>query len=155
MQNKYLLFTIIVSTLLVAIFTAANKPRKIVINTPDAPKAIGPYSQAIKYGNTLYLSGQIGLDPTTGVLVNGISAQSTRVFLNIGAVLKAGNATFDDVLACHVFLTDINDFKTVNEIYAQYFVRSPPARATVAIAKLPAEALVEIECTAAVYPEDN
>jgi 2-iminobutanoate/2-iminopropanoate deaminase len=119
------------------------------VSTPDAPAAIGPYSQAIKAGGMLFLSGQIPIDPQTGSLVSGgIEAQTHQVFRNIGEILKAGGATFDNVVSAGVFLADMNDFGRMNEIYATYFSSPAPARATVQVARLPKDCLVEIQVTA-------
>ena len=119
------------------------------ISTPGAPAAIGPYSQAIKAGNLLFLSGQIPLDPATGQLVpGGIEAQTRQVFANIGAILQAAGASFDQVVSATVYVADLNDFAKVNEIYATYFTSPAPARATVQVARLPKDSLVEIQVTA-------
>lgn len=118
------------------------------ITTPNAPAAIGPYSQAIKAGNLLFLSGQIPLDPQTGNLVEGgIEAQTQQVFRNIGAILEAAGATFEHVVSVGVFLADMNDFAKVNEIYGTYFSAPFPARATVQVARLPKDCRVEIQVT--------
>jgi len=120
------------------------------ISAPDAPAAIGPYSQAIKSGSLLFLSGQIPLDPATGQLVpGGIEAQTRQVFTNIAAILTAGGATFDHVVSATVYVADMNDFAKVNEIYATYFSAPAPARATVQVARLPKDSLVEIQVVAA------
>jgi 2-iminobutanoate/2-iminopropanoate deaminase len=119
------------------------------VSTPSAPAAIGPYSHAIKSGNFLFLSGQIPLDPATGNLVEGgIEAQTRRVFQNIGEILKAAGASFDAVVSATVYVADMNDFGKVNEIYATYFSSPAPARATVQVARLPKDALVEIQVIA-------
>jgi 2-iminobutanoate/2-iminopropanoate deaminase len=119
------------------------------ISSPDAPAAIGPYSQAIKAGNLLFLSGQIPLDPKTGALVDGgIEPQTRQVFRNIEAILKAAGASFDSVVSASVFVADMNDFAKVNAIYATYFSAPAPARATVQVARLPKDCLVEIQVTA-------
>ena len=119
------------------------------VTTDKAPAAIGPYSQAVKAGNLLFLSGQIPLDPATGHLVEGgIDAQTRRVFLNIGAILEAAGASFDNVVSAGVFLADMNDFSKMNAIYAEYFSSPAPARATVQVARLPKDCLVEIQVTA-------
>ena len=116
-----------------------------VISTPDAPAAIGPYSQAIRVGNTLYLAGQIALDPTTGKLVEGgIQAQTHRVMKNLGAVLQAGGFDYSHVVQVQAFLADLNDFKALNDVYATYFSENKPARAVVEAARIPRDALVEI-----------
>jgi len=120
------------------------------ISTPGAPAAIGPYSQAIKAGNLLFLSGQIPLDPATGQLVSGgIEPQTRQVFTNIGEILKAAGASFDHVVSATVYVADMNDFARINDIYATYFSAPAPARATVQVARLPKDALVEIQVIAA------
>jgi len=118
---------------------------KTIIATPDAPAAIGTYSQAVKAGNTVYLSGQIGLDPASMQLVEGIEAQIHRVFGNLGAVAIAAGGTLADVVKLNVFLTDLGHFTKVNEIMAQYFIQPYPARAAVGVASLPRGALVEAD----------
>jgi len=124
---------------------------KTVLSSPGAPKAIGPYSQGIATppGRTLWLSGQIPLDPATGELVAGdVAAQARRVMENLGAVLAAGGAGFDDVVRATVYLVDLADFAKVNEIYGTFFRGAPPARATVQVAALPRGARIEIDCVA-------
>jgi 2-iminobutanoate/2-iminopropanoate deaminase len=119
------------------------------ISTPNAPAAIGPYSQAIRAGNMLFLSGQIPTDPATGALVSGgIEPQTHQVFRNIGEILKSAGASFDQVVSASVFLADMNDFGKMNEVYATYFSPPAPARATVQVARLPKDCLVEIQVTA-------
>lgn len=119
------------------------------ISSPNAPAAIGPYSQAIKAGSLLFLSGQIPLDPATGQLVaGGIEAQTRQVFANIEAILKAASLSFDAVVSATVYVADMNDFGKVNEIYATYFSAPAPARATVQVARLPKDSLVEIQVVA-------
>jgi 2-iminobutanoate/2-iminopropanoate deaminase len=121
------------------------------VSTPAAPAAIGPYSQAIRAGHLLFLSGQIPLDPATGKLVEGgVEAQTVQVFKNIEAILKAGGASFDGVVSATVYLADMNDFATVNDIYATYFSSPAPARATVQVARLPKDCRVEIQVIASV-----
>ena len=122
---------------------------KQAVSSPDAPKAIGPYSQAVRAGQLLFVSGQVPLDPATGQLVDGdIAAQTRRVFDNLGAVLKAGGRSFADVVRTTVFLADMNDFAAVNEVYGTYFFEPYPARATVQVARLPKDARVEIDVIA-------
>ena len=119
------------------------------VSTPSAPAAIGPYSQAIRAGHLLFLSGQIPLDPATGNLVEGgVEAQTVQVFKNIEAILKAGGTSFDGVVSATVYLADMNDFATVNDIYATYFSSPAPARATVQVARLPKDCRVEIQVIA-------
>jgi 2-iminobutanoate/2-iminopropanoate deaminase len=121
------------------------------IATKDAPHAIGPYSQAVKSGNTLYLSGQIALDPATGNLIEGnFEAQARRVFDNLRAVLRAGGADFRNVTRATVYLTDLGNFQALNAIYGQYFGDHKPARSTVGVAQLPRGAAVEIDLIAVI-----
>ena len=121
---------------------------KKIISTDKAPAAVGPYSQAVKVGNTLYCSGQIGLDPVTGQMKGSdVRTQAEQVMENIAAVLAAADASFEDVVKTTCFLADINDFATFNEIYAKYFT-GKPARSCVAAAALPKGALVEVEVIA-------
>jgi len=125
------------------------KMGKKVIQTEKAPKAIGPYSQAIQAGNFLFLSGQIPLDPKTGELVKGdIRQQTQQVLENIKGVLESQGLGMDNVVKATIFLKDIGNFNQVNEIYATYFPSSPPARSTVGVAKLPRDADIEIEVVA-------
>ena len=123
-------------------------PRDIV-KTDAAPQAIGPYSQAIKANGFVFVSGQTALDPRTGQMVGqDIKTQTRRVLDNIKAVLQAAGTSLDHVVRCSVFLKDMNDFGPMNEEYGSYFRESPPARTTVQAAKLPREALVEIDAIA-------
>ena len=115
------------------------------ISTADAPAAIGTYSQAVRAGDTLYLSGQIGLDPATGQLVEGIENQIHRVFGNLKAIAEAGGGSLADVVKITIYLTDLSHFVRVNEIMAQYFEKPYPARAAVGVAALPRGALVEAD----------
>jgi 2-iminobutanoate/2-iminopropanoate deaminase len=119
------------------------------IQTENAPAAIGPYSQAIKAGGFVFVSGQIPIDPQTGEFVaGGIAEQTERVLKNLAAVLEAAGSGLDQVLKTTVFLADMKEYSGMNEVYAKYFNVSPPARATVAAAGLPRDALVEIEAVA-------
>ena len=118
---------------------------KSIIQTADAPAAIGTYSQAVRVDHTVYLSGQIGLDPTSMQLVDGIDAQIHQVFKNLAAVASAAGGSLADVVKLYVFLTDLGDFPKVNEIMAQYFAAPYPARAAVGVAALPRGALVEAD----------
>jgi 2-iminobutanoate/2-iminopropanoate deaminase len=125
--------------------------KKKVIQTEKAPKAIGPYSQAIQVGNFLFLSGQIPLDPKTGELVKGnIRQQTQQVLENIKGVLESQKLGMEDVVKVTIFLKDIGNFNQVNEVYATYFPSSPPARSTVEVAKLPRDADIEIEAIAVI-----
>ncbi|MDH2917343.1 MAG: RidA family protein [Gallionella sp.] len=118
---------------------------KIIIQTPDAPAAIGTYSQAVRVDDTVYLSGQIGLDPDTMILADGIEAQVNRVFQNLRAVADASGGSLDDVVKLNIYLTDLIHFAKVNEIMATYFSQPYPARAAVGVATLPRGALVEAD----------
>jgi 2-iminobutanoate/2-iminopropanoate deaminase len=127
----------------------SNSQRQ-VIATEHSPKAIGPYSQAIRYGGLVHSAGQIALDPATGQLVEGgIEAQTRQVMQNLKAILEAAGASLDSVLKTTVFMADLNDFAKMNAVYGEYFTQAPPARSTVQVAGLPRGALVEIECVAA------
>ncbi|PYL23156.1 MAG: reactive intermediate/imine deaminase [Verrucomicrobia bacterium] len=129
---------------------------KKIISTSEAPAAIGPYSQAARSGNLLFCSGQIPLDPKSGQIVTGdIGGQTRRVLDNIAAVLKAEALTFDNVVKTTIFLTDLGDFQTVNEIYGSYFKQAPPARSTVQVSALPKGANVEIEVIAVANGESS
>jgi 2-iminobutanoate/2-iminopropanoate deaminase len=122
---------------------------KKIISTNEAPAAIGPYSQAVRSGSFLFCSGQIPLDPKSSQIVSGdIAAQTRRVLNNIAAVLRAEGLTFDSVVKTTIFLTDLNDFQLVNEVYGSYFKQDPPARSTVQVSALPKGANVEIEVIA-------
>ncbi|HTJ97428.1 MAG TPA: Rid family detoxifying hydrolase [Rhodocyclaceae bacterium] len=116
-----------------------------VISTPDAPAAIGTYSQAIQVGDTVYMSGQIGLDPATMLVVDGIDAQIVRVFENLKAVAAAAGGTLDQAVKFNIYLTDLCNFAKVNEVMAKYLVQPYPARAAIGVASLPRGALVEAE----------
>ena len=122
---------------------------KTAVVSPDAPKAIGPYSPAIRAGQLLFISGQIALDPATGQMIAGdVAAQTRRVMVNLGELLKAAGLSFSDVVRTTIFLADIGDFAAVNEIYGAYFTAPAPARATVQAARLPKDARVEIDAIA-------
>jgi 2-iminobutanoate/2-iminopropanoate deaminase len=119
------------------------------VNTPMAPAAIGPYSQAIMVGDTLYCSGQIAIDPKTGHMVtDGIEAETEQVLENLGAVLHAAGLGYAHVVRCTLYLTDVNDYAQVNEIYTRYFSEEPPARETVQVTAIPRGARIEISCIA-------
>lgn len=119
------------------------------ISTPEAPAAIGPYSQAIRAGDFLFVSGQIALDPSTGGLVEGdVAVQTHRVLKNLGAILSAAGTSFDQVVKSTVYLADMNDFGVVNQIYGTYFPAPAPARATIQAARLPRDVRVEIDVVA-------
>lgn len=120
-----------------------------IIFTPEAPAPIGPYSQAVLAGNTLYISGQIALDPDTGDLINeNITEETHAVMKNMEAVLRVAGFSFTDVVKCTIFIRDMGQFGTINEAYGQYFKSNPPARETVEVSKLPKNVNVEISCIA-------
>jgi len=121
---------------------------KEIIHTDKAPAAVGPYSQAVRAGNLVYTAGQIGIDPATGKMQEGLEAQARQVMANLQAVLEAAGAGFDAVVKTTIFITDMADFGVINGIYGAFFTDQPPARATVAVAQLPLGALVEIEAIA-------
>lgn len=126
-----------------------SSPDRQVISTEAAPAAVGPYSQAIQVGNTIYCSGQIGIDPETGDLVSGnVGAETRQALDNIESVLKAAGASMDDVVQAQVFLSDLDDYDAMNEIYSSYFEDAPPARAAVQADSLPAGAQIEVMVTA-------
>ena len=123
---------------------------KRIIKTDKAPAAIGPYSQAVETNGTLYISGQVPLDPATGKLAEGgIVEQTEQVFANISAILETAGYSFENVVKMTVLLADMGDFKTVNEIYARFYPENPPARAAFQVAALPLGSMVEIETIAA------
>ena len=123
---------------------------KQIIKTEKAPGAIGPYSQAVKIGNMVYTSGQLGIDPQTGELADGLESQAHLVFKNLKAVLEAAGTNMDHVVKTMVFLADMNDFVAVNDIYKEYFTDDYPARSAVEVARLPKDAKLEIEAIATV-----
>jgi len=122
--------------------------KKVVIHTDKAPKAIGPYSQAIKCDDFLFISGQLGIDPETNQIPEDVESQTKIAMNNLKVILEEAKMDFKDVVQTHIFLKDINDFAKVNEIYASYFVGNYPARATMQVAALPKGGKVEIEMTA-------
>jgi len=130
-------------------FGYAQTTAKQVIRSPNAPKAIGPYSQAILAGNALYISGQIAINPETGQMDTlNIETEIRRVLSNLGAVLKEAGMTFEDVVKATIFTTDLKDYKLINTIYGEHFKKKPPARETVQVVALPAGAHLEISCIA-------
>lgn len=122
-----------------------------IISTENAPGAIGPYSQAVKAGNMIFVSGQIPINPKTGEFVSGdIHEQTSQVLRNLSAILDAAGSSLNHVVKTTVFLTDMNDFSAMNAVYSEFFIDNKPARATVEAARLPRDARVEIECIAVV-----
>jgi 2-iminobutanoate/2-iminopropanoate deaminase len=142
---------LICASLASSVFTgcAPEQRDREIISTSAAPAAIGPYSQAIRVGNTVYAAGQIGLDPQTGQLVEGgVGPQTERALLNLKAVLSAAGFTLADAVQVSVYLADLDDYAAMNEIYARFFGESVPARAAVEVSRLPREARVEISLIA-------
>ena len=121
---------------------------KKIINTSNAPKAVGPYSQAVEANGTLYISGQLPVDPLTGAMPEGIEAQTRQCLQNVIAILEAANYSLSDVVKSVVLLADMGDFQAMNQVYATYYAENQPARVCYQVAKLPLGALVEIETTA-------
>jgi 2-iminobutanoate/2-iminopropanoate deaminase len=120
-----------------------------VISTPEAPQAIGPYSQAIKAAGLVFTAGQVAIDPATSQVVPGdVAAQTERVMKNLAAILEAAGSSMEKVVRCGVFLKSINDFAAMNEVYGRYFTTAPPARSTVEVSRLPKDVLVEIDVIA-------
>jgi 2-iminobutanoate/2-iminopropanoate deaminase len=127
----------------------AQAPLRQAISAPDAPKAMGAYSPAIRAGNLLFVSGQIPIEPASGNLVTGdIAAQAEQVMKNVSALLKAAGAGFDHVVRTTVYLTDMNEFAAMNEVYSRFVVDPPPARATVQVARLPRDVKIEVDVIA-------
>jgi len=148
-MTKKLLLIVFVSVFVACGTQKETEIVKEVIKSPNAPAAIGPYSQAIKVGNTLYCSGQIAINPKTGELVvDSIEAETKQVLENLGAVLKEAGMDFSDVVRATVFMADMENYKRINGVYGQYFTENPPARAAVQVANLPKYVNVEISCIA-------
>ncbi|WP_346359810.1 RidA family protein [Bosea sp. (in: a-proteobacteria)] len=145
-MTKMLCGLALAGALVLPISAQAQTAGKTVIATPNAPEAIGPYSQAIKAGNTVFLAGQIPIDPKTKQLMKdaSIEDQTKLVLDNLKAVLEADGLTMDNVVSTSVFMKDLNEFGKMNEVYATYFKTAPPARATVEVARLPRDVKVEI-----------
>lgn len=142
-MNKYVTF------LLFAVLLSACTSTKTIISTENAPAAIGPYSQAVRVNDTLYLSGQIAIDPRSGEVITGDIERETRLVLdNIRAVLKKAEMTMDNVVQAQVFLIDLEHYGVVNKIYGEYFSEEFPARAAVQVARLPKDVSIEIMCIA-------
>jgi 2-iminobutanoate/2-iminopropanoate deaminase len=149
MKMKKTIFLLGVILILGGCVSQPQPSDREVIATEDAPAAIGPYSQAIRVGNTIYLAGQIAIDPETGKMIEGgIEEQTHRALKNIQAVLSSAGFTLQDVVQSPVFLSDLNNYQAMNQVYGTYFNQSPPARAAVQVARLPLDAMVEIMVTA-------
>ena len=130
--------------------------QKEIISTKDAPQAIGPYSQAVRFNNLIFVSGQIPIDPETGEIMKGnIKEQTKQILKNLNNILAAGGSSLDNVLRTTIFLADLENYTVVNETYAQYFSDLPPARSTVQVAKLPMDAQIEIDAIACINREEN
>jgi len=150
-KSKYFLFILVVisiSILTIGAYNLGKVEKKKVIFTENAPKAIGPYSQAIMYGDMLFISGQLGINPKTNELPEDLETQTKNAMNNIKAILEEAGMNFNDVVQTHIFLKDIKDFQKVNEIYSKYFESDYPARATMQVAALPKDGKVEIEMIA-------
>jgi len=129
----------------------SNVIRRVIINTKKAPAAIGPYNQAVMVNETVYLSGQIGFEPTTmDIVKGGVKAEARQALRNMGEVLKAAGGSFNNVVKCTVLLQHMSDFNEVNEVYKEYFTANEPARAAYQVAALPRGALIEIEAVAVI-----
>lgn len=129
----------------------AGAPVRTAVSAPDAPKAMGAYSPAIRAGNLLFVSGQIPVDPATGDLVSGgITAQAEQVMHNLAALLKAAGLGFEHVVKTTVYLADMNEFGAMNDVYGRFLADPPPARATVQVARLPRDVRIEIDCIAVI-----
>jgi 2-iminobutanoate/2-iminopropanoate deaminase len=147
-EMKTTIFSLLLALACVANVAFAQTPRTVV-STDKAPKAIGPYSQAVVAGNLVFVSGQLGIDPQTNMFVKGgIKEQTEQVLHNLSAVLVEAGSSLESVASCTVYLKDMNDFAAMNDIYAKFFIANPPSRATVQVARLPKDGLVEISCIA-------
>lgn len=142
-------FTVTLFLILIAAAPLSRAQERSVVATAGAPAAIGPYSQAVVAGKLVFASGQLGIDPKTGAFVSGgVREQTARALSNLRAVLEAAGCAMKDVASCTVYLRDLDDFAAMNEIYAGFFPADPPSRATVQVARLPKDGLVEISCIA-------
>lgn len=145
---RKLLSMLLALTLLCAVASVASAASRSVVVPEKAPKAVGPYSQGIAAGGFVYTSGQLPLDPATNTMPEGIEAQARQSLDNVKAVLEAGGSGMDKVVKVTIFVKDLNDFAKVNEIYGTYFTADPPARSCVEVARIPRDALIEIEAVA-------
>lgn len=146
---KFLSISLISLVFLIFLTTSGGKMEKKVVYTEKAPKPIGPYSQAIIFGDFIFTSGQIPLDPKTNQIVQGdIKEQTRQVLENLKAVLEEAGATFDDVVKVTIYMKDLGEFAQMNEVYSQYFKNSPPARTTVEVSRLPRDVKIEIDLIA-------
>jgi 2-iminobutanoate/2-iminopropanoate deaminase len=149
LKKMIVLFMVLLFSVCISCDDDNDSLTKEIIKSPDAPKAIGPYSQAVKVGNTLYCSGQIAINPQTGKLVTEtIEEETEQVLENLAAVLKEAGMDFSNVVRATVFMSDIKNYSKINGIYAKYFKKNPPARAAVEVANLPKYVNVEISCIA-------
>lgn len=151
-HNRIVIIILIIAAVIVSFgkneSDLKNDIEKKIISTDNAPRAIGPYSQAVQLGNMLFISGQIGIDPASGNLSATVEDQTRQVMENLNSILKAANMSLQDVVQARIYLTDIDDFQKINGIYASYFEKDFPARSTVEVSGLPRGALVEIEMAA-------
>lgn len=150
-SKKYVIISLLIlcfAFLAFGMFSVGKIIKKQVVYTDNAPKAIGPYSQAIKYGDILFISGQLGINPKTNELPADIETQTKYSMENLKAILEEAGMGLNDVVQTHIFLKDIKDFQKVNEIYAKYFESDYPARSTMQVAALPKDGKIEIEMTA-------
>ena len=145
---KKLWFPALVCALVFSLSTVALAANKVVVKPPKAPAAVGPYSQGIAVGNFVFTSGQLPLNPADNTMPQGIEAQAKQSLDNVKAVLEAAGSGMDKVVKVTIFLKDLNDFKVVNEIYGKYFTKDFPARSCVQVARIPRDALIEIEAIA-------
>jgi len=151
-MRKQLLFSILILFVLIGFACQNEKSEpltKTIISSTDAPAAIGPYSQAVMVGNTLYCSGQIAINPASGKMIEGdVQEEAHQVLKNLGAVLKASGMDYKDAVRATVFMSDMDNYGKINEVYKQYFTENPPARAAVQVARLPKDVQVEISLIA-------
>ena len=133
---------------LLMVILPVSAQQRAFISTDRAPKAIGPYSQAVDVHGMVFVSGQLGMDPVSGALMDGIREQTSQSLTNLEAVLAEAGSSLKDVVSCTVYMKDLNDFAVMNEVYATYFPKDAPSRATVQVARLPKDGLVEISCIA-------
>jgi 2-iminobutanoate/2-iminopropanoate deaminase len=147
MISVKIFFLLLTVALLFFTASSAFAAERIVVASPKAPKAVGPYSQGIAVGDFIFTSGQIPLNPDTGTMPEGIEAQAKQSLDNVKAVLEAGGSSLDKTVKVTIFLKDLNDFGKVNEIYDAYFTGNTPARSCVQVARIPGDALIEIEAT--------
>jgi 2-iminobutanoate/2-iminopropanoate deaminase len=143
---------IVLLLLLIVLSSCTNTKRIISVNHADLPTPIGPYSHSISYGDLIFVSGQIGIDPKSNTLKQGIQEQTIQIFENLKAILKSNDSDLNHITKTTIFITDLKNFEVVNKIYGSYFQNQFPARSTIEIAALPKNAAIEIECIAVKIP---